>query len=122
MPVQYQYCTIIVASCNKVLLKTGCTCATYKDTNIYDKIPMLHNNCSPADHRGTNVTNRYLVHVCTPGARGWKERFYKSDEMPPGSNWERNRGLNPSPLETQPGANFANFFKPKVRIWGFFRV
>ena len=32
------YRTIIVALCNKVLLKTVYTFAAYKDTSIYDKV------------------------------------------------------------------------------------
>jgi hypothetical protein len=84
-----------VASCNQVFVKTGLTYAAYIDTSIYGKFYLLSMNCSPANHRGTRMTNRCLIKAYAPGAMDGSPRSLQSDEMPPDSNLERNRGLNP---------------------------
>jgi len=50
-----------------------------------------------------------------PGPMGGFPRSLQTDKRPPNSI-ERKRGLNPSPLQTRSGANFALFTTPNIRV------
>jgi len=62
----------------------------------------------PIDHQGT-IANRYLLQEYAPGAHGWFPLLTTNLKKRPPGTMERHKGLNPSPLGTRSGANFANF-------------
>ena len=99
--------TVVVASCNKVLLKTVHTSAADKDTYIYmTKIRFLIRIVLWLITRAHSLV--IFLDTCLRSRGPWMVPLVDYIGLRPPGSKERYSGLNPSPLGTRPSANFAN--------------